>query len=130
MTEYQSSYRALLAQADELRRQAEALRLEEAAAAIKTIKQLIDEYDLKPEDIGWSIHAQSSGSGPRRRKPRESRGKYPAKYKGPNGELWSGGAGRKPTWVKAALERGENLDQYLIGGAVDTTQQLDLSAGH
>ena len=38
----------------------------------------------------------------------------PAKYRGPNGELWAGGLGRKPQWVAAVLAEGKSLDEFLI----------------
>ena len=37
-----------------------------------------------------------------------------AKYRGPNGETWSGGRGRKPQWVVNALAAGKSLDEFLV----------------
>ena len=36
------------------------------------------------------------------------------KYRGPNGEPWSGGPGRRPDWVKAVVAAGEDLENYRI----------------
>ncbi|MFM2262762.1 MAG: hypothetical protein RI959_1438, partial [Pseudomonadota bacterium] len=40
--------------------------------------------------------------------------KAPAKFKGPNGELWSGGPGRKPEWVRALLAEGKSIEDFRI----------------
>ena len=37
-----------------------------------------------------------------------------AKYRGPNGETWAGGLGRKPEWVRAVLAAGKSLEDYRI----------------
>ena len=35
-------------------------------------------------------------------------------FRGPSGEWWPGGPGRKPEWVRAVLAKGESLDAYRI----------------
>jgi DNA-binding protein H-NS len=39
--------------------------------------------------------------------------KVPPKYRGPNGEMWSG-RGLKPRWLTAALKGGKELQDFLI----------------
>ena len=96
-----TTYNELMTQAEALVAQAEQIRKEERAGIIVSILDLLRENGLTVEDLAVAS-----------RKP--SKSKAPAKYKGPNGELWSGGPGRKPEWVKAALAAGQSLDQYLI----------------
>lgn len=97
-----TTYTELMTQANALLAQAEQIRKEERARAISEIQDKMAEWGLTVEDLGSS------------RKPAASRSKLPAKYRGPNGELWAGGPGRRPEWVKAALASGQSLDQYLI----------------
>ena len=40
--------------------------------------------------------------------------KAAVKYRGPNGEGWSGGRGRKPRWVTEALAAGKSLSDFEI----------------
>ena len=40
--------------------------------------------------------------------------KSPIKYRGPNGETWSGGRGRKPQWVTQALQQGRDLEEFAV----------------
>ena len=98
-----TSYIELKTQAEALLAQAEQIRQEERAGVIASIHAQLREHGLTVEDLATAS-----------RKPAASRSKLPAKYKGPNGELWAGGPGRKPEWVKAVLAAGQGLDQYLI----------------
>ncbi|RYX90588.1 MAG: H-NS histone family protein, partial [Bradyrhizobiaceae bacterium] len=36
------------------------------------------------------------------------------RYRGPAGETWSGGRGRKPRWVSEALAAGKSLSDFEI----------------
>lgn len=101
-----TTYTELKTQADALMAQAEQIRKEERARAIADIQAKMAEWGLTAEDLGAA-----------KRKQGATKSKAPAKYRGPNGELWAGGPGRKPEWVKAALAAGQSLDQYLIEGA-------------
>jgi DNA-binding protein H-NS len=94
-----------MSQAQALMAQAEQVRKQERASVIADIRAQMAEYGLTVEDLE---------KGPSARKAAVGKSKAPAKYQGPNGELWSGGPGRKPEWVKAVLAAGQGLDQYLI----------------
>lgn len=101
-----ATYIELKAQAEALFAQAEKVRKEELAAVISDIKAKMKEYNLTVADLG------GTSSGPK--KAGKSKSDAPAKYRGPNGELWAGGLGRKPAWVNALIAQGKNLDDYLI----------------
>lgn len=97
------SYADLMNQAKALMEKAEQVRKEELQAKINEIRALMKEYGITAADLG-------AGGGVRK----ASKSKAPAKYKGPNGELWSGGPGRKPGWVAAVLASGKSIEDYRI----------------
>ncbi|TDQ41951.1 H-NS family nucleoid-associated regulatory protein [Tepidicella xavieri] len=100
-----ATYSELMAQAQALMAQAEQVRKQELAQVIADIKTTMRQYGLTVEDLGVT---------PVRVRPAGRRTKAPAKYRGPNGELWSGGPGRKPEWVKAILAEGKDIEAYRI----------------
>ena len=106
------TYLELKEQAEKLLAQAEQLRRQETEEAIADIKAKIKAYGLTAEDLG--LNASSPG---RQRAPRRSasaKSATPARYRGPNGETWSGGRGRKPQWVVDALAKGGKLEDFEI----------------
>jgi DNA-binding protein H-NS len=82
-------------------------------------RALKDEMERRAADLGISIRELFGEPGqPARRgrgkaaKKSEGSGVEP-KYKGPNGELWSG-RGRMPKWLQAAQADGQARDNFLI----------------
>lgn len=98
-----ATYLELKAQAENLLIEAEAVRQLEVAAVIADIQQKMATYGLTVHDLG-SVQVKNPPV------------KYPMKYRGPNGQEWGGGRGRKPDWILDALNKGEGLDQFLIQG--------------
>jgi DNA-binding protein H-NS len=101
-----ATYLELKEQAEKLLAEAERMREQEIADAVADIKRKIDLYGLTAEDLGL---AKSAGPGGTRAK-----NKSVVKYRGPNGETWSGGRGRKPQWVTQALQQGRNLEDFAV----------------
>ena len=101
-----ATYSELVSQAQALMQQAEQVRKQELANVIADIKAKMKEYGITAEDLSSSPVRKVAGTA--------SKAKAPAKYPGPNGELWSGGPGRKPDWVKAALAAGQNIESFRI----------------
>ena len=101
------TYIELKNQADALLAEAELVRKQEIAEVIQRIKAQMKEYGVTLADLG----ASNSGV---QRKAAKTKSTAPAKYRGPNGELWAGGLGRKPEWVRALLAEGKNIEDYLI----------------
>lgn len=99
-----TSYSELVAQAQALMAQAEQVRKQELADVVADIKAKMKQYGITIEDLG----------GTSSRKASSVKAKSAAKYRGPNGELWSGGPGRKPDWVKAVLSAGQDIEQFRI----------------
>ena len=104
-----ATYLELKEQAEKLLAEAERMREQEIADAVADIKRKIDLYGLTAEDLGL---AKSAGPGRNRPKNKAA----VVKYRGPNGETWSGGRGRKPQWVTQALQEGRSLDDFAVKG--------------
>jgi DNA-binding protein H-NS len=100
-----ATYSELMAQAQSLMAQAEQARKDELSAAIADIKAKMKEYGITVADLG------GSGAG---RKSSKTKSSAPAKYRGPNGELWAGGPGRKPEWVRTVLAAGKSIEDFRI----------------
>ncbi len=91
----------------QLRRKADAVRKHERTGVIDEVRKKIAEYDLTASDL-------KLGNGRRGTGKRAPAVKGVAKYRGPNGETWSGGRGRKPRWVTEALAAGKSLSDFEI----------------
>ena len=101
-----ATYSELMAQAQSLMAQAEQARKDELASVIADIKARMKQYGITAADLG------GAAAGPK--KAGKSKSAAAPKYRGPNGELWAGGPGRKPEWVRAVITSGKSLDAYRI----------------
>ncbi len=104
-----SSYSDLINQAQALMAQAEQVRKQELANVIADIKAKMKEYGITVADLGGGAGAPRKAAG-----KSKSKSTAPAKYRGPNGETWAGGLGRKPEWVRAILAAGKSIEDYRI----------------
>jgi DNA-binding protein H-NS len=104
-----ATYLELRARGEKLLAEAEELRVKELNDVIEDIKQKMKSYGLTAQDLGFS-----GSGGTRRRKSTGSAAKAPVKYRGPNGEGWSGGRGRKPRWVTEALAKGKKIEDFAV----------------
>ena len=100
-----STYQEIKAQAEALLRQAEELRRQEVASVIADIRAKMTEYGITIEEITQDTSRRATG---------RRRSKAEPKYRGPNGELWSGGPGRKPEWVRQVIASGDSIERYRI----------------
>lgn len=96
-----SNYLELKAQAEKLLQQAEEARKQEVAQVIAEIRAKMDQYDITVEDI------QGGRRGRRAGRPSVVR------FRGPNGETWSG-SGRQPGWLKEAIARGASKEDFRV----------------
>lgn len=102
-----ATYLELKEQAQKLLAEAERMREQEIADAISDIKEKIRLYGLTVQELGlapWGPGRAAKAKG----------APTAAKYRGPNGETWSGGRGRKPGWVTKALKDGKNLEDFAV----------------
>jgi DNA-binding protein H-NS len=65
----------------------------------------VNEYGITIEEITQDTSRRATG---------RRRSKAEPKYRGPNGELWSGGPGRKPEWVRQVIASGDSIERYRI----------------
>ena len=100
-----ANYKELLAQREALDKQIEELRQAELRSAIEQVRQLIAEWRLTAEDCGFKSVAASG--------VKKAKSVVAAKYRGPNGETWSG-RGRAPKWLEALEAQGRKRAEFLI----------------
>ncbi|MDO8906447.1 H-NS histone family protein [Hydrogenophaga sp.] len=100
-----ATYSELMAQAQALMAQAEQARKDELSSVIADIKAKMKQYGITPADLGAAVGGKKSA---------KSKSSAPAKFRGPNGELWAGGPGRKPEWVRNVLADGKNIEDFRI----------------
>ena len=103
-----ATYLELMAKAEKLLEEAEELRVKELNGVIADIKEKIQAYGLTAQDLGLAGATRKRSAKPATAK------KTAARYRGPNGETWSGGRGRKPRWVTEALAKGKKLEDFAI----------------
>jgi DNA-binding protein H-NS len=103
-----SSYVELKEQADALLRQAEEIRKQEIAQVVSGIRKTMADYGLTVEDIGGRKATIGKRSG------KSDAVDKVVLYRGPNGETWSGGPGRRPQWVKDVVASGGDIEQYRL----------------
>ncbi len=110
---------ALIAAAEAKRRE----KREGAVAALRAeVERKAAELGISAGDL-FSMAGQQAPTeqrarknGTRARKPRDDIGaKRAAKYRGPNGEEWSG-RGRTPNWLAALEAEGRGREEFLIRG--------------
>ena len=97
-----SSYQELVAQREALDRQIDAARLAEQSKAIETVKTLVKQFQLSADDCGFKQKGAA-----------KAKHAVPVKFRGPNGEGWSG-RGRIPGWLAALESQGATRDQFRI----------------
>jgi DNA-binding protein H-NS len=110
---------ALIAAAEAKRRE----KLEDARTALRAeMERKAAELGISAGDLfsapGQQAPAEQAAAknGRRTRKPRDDIGaKRAAKYRGPNGEEWSG-RGRMPNWLAALEAEGRKREEFLIQG--------------
>ena len=121
MSETSSVKSSLLASLDRMSAQ-ELTALIEAAEdkrrdKLETAKQeLIAEFRAKASELGLTMDSlfPQQGTPASARKQRTDTGvTRPARYRGPNGEEWSG-RGRMPNWLAALEAEGRPRDQFAI----------------
>lgn len=102
-----ANYSDLMAQAKSLMVQAEQARKAELASVINDIKEKMKTYGITVADLG-GVAGKKAG------KVAKAKTASEPKFRGPQGELWAGGPGRKPEWVRAILAAGQDIEKYRI----------------
>lgn len=106
----------VLAQIEQLQRQADALRKKEIAGVVARIQEAIEHYNLTPEELFGSSGSRGRTSEGRNGGRAGRRKAGTAKYQGPEGQTWTG-VGKRPRWFVEALESGKSADDLLVKAA-------------
>jgi len=76
---------------------------------------LLERWKSEAEDAGMTFAALfPTPSRSRRRSSADGISTVPVKYRGPNGETWTG-RGRIPRWLAAIEAEGRNRDEFRVG---------------
>jgi len=103
-----ATYKELLAQRALLEKAIEEARQAELADAIARTRQLIAEHGLTATDLGFKMTGAGAGIiAAKIRMP------VAIKYRGPNGETWSG-RGKAPNWLTSLEAQGRQKDEFLV----------------
>lgn len=95
-----ATYQELVAQKAALDARIEDVRRLEVSVAVAQVKRLVGEYGLTASDCGFGV------------KPKKSGGKVAIKYRGANGEAWTG-RGKTPKWMVSQLSAGRTRESML-----------------
>lgn len=97
-------------QIQKLQKEADTIR----AAVIARIRKEMAQHGLTAEDLFAEARSARAGNG-RRTKGKAAATKAP-KYADGTGNIW-GGIGKRPGWIREALEAGRTLEDFLVGAA-------------
>ena len=109
-------------QIEALKKQADQIRSKEFDSTLAEIKAKMAAYGITVKDLaaaekkrpGKSKQAKEAKA--KTAKAPKVTAKVPAKYKGPNGEEWSG-RGLKPNWLAALILQGRTKEEFAVGSA-------------
>jgi len=95
----------ILEQIERLQREAQTMQ----SQVIKRIRKEIEHYQLKPEHLFGE-----AGPAGRVAKAIRTTSRAVAKYADDLGNTW-GGMGKRPNWLRQALDAGRQLEEFLVG---------------
>ena len=111
-----ATYIELKQKAEKLMAEAEQMRLDEMANVVADIKEKMQAYGLTLQDLGGSAGKRKSSGGGKSKSAGggSAGGSTVVKFRGPNGETWSGGRGRKPQWVADVVKSGKKIEEFAV----------------
>lgn len=90
----------------QLQKQAEEIRAQEFAQTVKEIQAKMAAYGITVADLQSSKAVKSVAR-------KAAANPAPAKYRGPNGETWSG-RGLMPRWLSALVAQGQSKEAFAV----------------
>jgi len=112
------NYHQLQKEIDSLQKKADAARAKELKGVIAEIKSVIAQWGVTAEDLGLStskspsvVEKAATKRGGRSAKAKKGAASA-AKYRDEQGNSW-GGQGPRPAWLRAAIDAGRSLDEFL-----------------
>ncbi|MCA0241985.1 MAG: H-NS histone family protein [Proteobacteria bacterium] len=108
------SYEQIQRQIEALQAAADKLRRKEVDEVIGRIRQAIDHYGLTAADLGLGraapvVRKKKAAAGRAKAAPKAS----PVAYRNEAGQTWAG-RGKRPQWLRDALEAGHTLDEFRV----------------
>ncbi len=106
-------------QIDKLQKQAAEIRTKEFSKTIQEIRRLMLAYNISLQDIKAAIESSEGRKRSSRTKPAIKRSstlagaKIQPKYRGPNGETWTG-RGVMPRWLADLVASGRAKEEFSI----------------
>jgi DNA-binding protein H-NS len=108
-------------QIEKLQKQASDLKAKEFSSTVADIRAKMQAFGITLKDLGAKTGSKKSKAGRPAKagkvaKPRKSKGAgvpVAAKFKGPNGEAWSG-RGLSPKWLKALEAQGRSRSEFAV----------------
>ncbi len=118
-----ASLMELQSQMEKLQKQVNEVKAKEYASTVQDILAKMKAFDISIKDLQSAKPARSAKTGKGKPSERKSvktgdASKKPvkpvaAKYKGPNGETWSG-RGLTPKWLAALVAQGQSKESFAI----------------
>lgn len=106
-------------QIEQLQKEAEQIKHQEAAEVLGRIKEAIAVYGFSATDLGFGAASKRGAAVQKKTGARRgakaaaiANGVAAPKYRDPSGNVWSG-RGPRPAWFKAALESGKTAEDLL-----------------
>lgn len=110
------TYLQVRKQIEQLQKEADLLRKQEADGVLRRIKEAIAVYGFSAAELGFGAGTSSAAVASRKRGRTNGASKGSVatraaapKFKDDNGNVWSG-RGPRPAWFKAALESGKSME--------------------
>ena len=112
-------------QIDKLQKQAQIIKTKEFAKTVQDIRQKMQAFGITARDLQIDKAVKGTRSALRAALPAQAGKKarktssklqglpVAAKYRGPNGESWTG-RGLMPRWLKTLVEQGRGKEEFLI----------------
>jgi DNA-binding protein H-NS len=91
----------------QLQKQAEEIKATEIANAVQDIKSKMAAYGITIADLQGSGKVRASKASAKSGTP------APVKYRGPNGETWSG-RGLMPRWLSGQVAQGKSKESFAV----------------
>lgn len=102
------------AQIEKLQKQAAEIKTREFDKTIKEILAKMQAFGVTLKDIQQAMAKPRKSRGkPKATSPKRTGGKVAAKYRGPNGETWSG-RGLMPRWLMSLVEQGGKKEDFAV----------------
>lgn len=104
-------------QIEKLKKQAADIKAQEFDRTVREIVAMMQAFGIKTKDLQAGSRGEASKSkvGAPSRQAKGEKGAVPvaAKYRGPNGESWSG-RGLTPRWLTSLTSQGQKKEDYAI----------------